>query len=173
MESFRDMLLIGGHRNSLGRAGELVELLRQDPARVEELFACISDDDAWVRMRAVDTFEKVVAAQPQIGLPFVERILDDLAHREQSSVQWHVAQLLDELDLTPSQRRRAVAWLLQRIATTDVNWIVASNVMKTLLRFGRSGHVAASFLRPLFDVQMDHPSAAVRRNAGKALTQLG
>ena len=167
------MLAVGGHRNSLGRAGELVELLRHDPARVEELFACISDDDAWVRMRAVDAFEKVVSAWPQVGLPFVDRILGDLAYREQPSVQWHVAQLLAELDLTSSQRRRAVAWLQQRIATTDVDWIVASNAMKTLLEFGRSGHVAAADLRPLFQVQMDHPSATVRRNAGKALAQLG
>lgn len=59
-------------------------------------------------------------------MPFVDRILGDLGHREQPSVQWHVAQLLAELDLTPSQRRRAVAWLQQRIATTDVDWIVAS-----------------------------------------------
>jgi HEAT repeat protein len=173
MEPFRDVLAVGGHRNSLGRSGELVELLGNNPARVKELFACLSDDDAWVRMRAVDAFEKVVAARPKVGLPFVDRILGELTHREQPSVQWHVAQLLAELDLTASQRRRAIAWLQQRIATTDVDWIVASNTMKTLLGFGRSGHGEAAELRPLFQVQTGHPSAAVRRNAGKALLQLG
>lgn len=173
METFREVLEDGGHRNSLGRSGELVELLRQDPERIEELFACISDDDAWVRMRAVDAFEKVVAVQPQVGLPFVDRILGDLAHRDQPSIQWHVAQMIAELDLTSSQRQRAVTWLRQRIATTDVDWIVASNTMKTLLSLSRAGHVAAADLRPLFQVQMDHPSAAVRRNAHKALLQLG
>lgn len=161
VEPFRDVLAAGGHRNSLGRSGELVELLRQDPARIEELFACIGDEDAWVRMRAVDAFEKVVAARPQVGLPFVERVLGDLAQSEQPSVQWHVAQLLAELELTPSQRRRAVAWLQQRIATTEVDWIVASNAMRTLLGFGRAGHVAAAELRPCFQVQVEQGSFAV------------
>lgn len=165
--------MVGEHRNSLGRSGELVELLKHDPARIDELFACISDDDAWVRMRAVDAFEKVVAAQPQVGLPFVDRILDDLARREQPSIQWHVAQLIAELDLTAPQRQQAVAWLEQRVATVDVDWIVASNAMKTLVTLCRSGYVAADELRPLFEVQLSHASAAVRRNAGKALLQLG
>lgn len=173
MESFRDVLVVGEHRNSLGRSGELVELLKRDPARIEELFACISDDDAWVRMRAVDAFEKVVADRPQVGVPFVDRILDDLAHREQPSIQWHVAQLLAEVELTPPQRQQAITWLQQRVATIDVDWIVASNVMKSLLTLCRSGHVTAAELRPLFDVQRHHPSATVRRNAGKALMQLG
>ena len=172
MERFREVLTAGGHRNSLGRSAELVELLGRDPARVEELFACTSDDDAWVRMRAVDAFEKVVAARPQVGLPFVERILDDLARREQPSVQWHVAQLLGELELTTSQQQRAVVWLEQRIATTDVDWIVASNTMRTLLDLFRAGHVPATDLRPLLHVQTEHRSPAVRRNAGKALAQL-
>ena len=124
-------------------------------------------------MRAVDAFEKVVAAQPQVGLPFVDRILGDLARREQPSIQWHVAQLIAELDLTAPQRQQAVAWLEQRVATVDVDWIVASNAMKTLVTLCRSGYVAADELRPLFEVQLSHASAAVRRNAGKALLQLG
>lgn len=165
MEPFEDVLAVGGRTNSLGRASDVLDLLRADGSRTDELVACISADDAWVRMRAADTFEKLVREDPHRGRPYVEHVLTVLTRSDQPSVQWHVAQLLDLLELTPDQRDTAVAWLRERVATTEVDWIVAAQSMTTLVSLQRQGHVEAADLDALLEVQQSHPSASVRRKA--------
>ncbi|WP_299445741.1 hypothetical protein [uncultured Phycicoccus sp.] len=172
MEPYREALTAGGHTNSLGRAGEVLADVQGDRARLPELFACISDPDAWVRMRAVDTFEKLVRSDPACAGPYVEDIVTVLTRSDQPSVQWHVAQLFDVIELTAAQRETAVAWLTARVATTDVDWIVATQAMTTLLGFARRGVVASENLRPLLEVQAGHRSAAVRRKAAAFLAAL-
>lgn len=172
MEPFAEVLAAGGHTNSLGRSGEVLGLLRADPARLDELFACIAHDDAWVRMRAVDTFEKLVRGDPALGGPYVGRVLDELTRSDQPSVQWHVAQLLGLVALTAAQRREAVGWLTARVATTEVDWIVAAQSMATLVAFVGAGHVPAGDVVPLLEVQTGHRSASVRRKAFAFLDQL-
>lgn len=165
MEPFAEVLAAGGHTNSLARSGEVLEALRADPARLDELFACIAHDDAWVRMRAVDTFEKLVRGDPALGAPYVGRVLDELTRSDQPSIQWHVAQLLGLVALTGAQRTAAVGWLTARVATTQVDWIVAAQAMATLVAFSREGHVPAEDVVPLLEVQTAHQSASVRRKA--------
>lgn len=173
MEPFAEVLAAGGHTNSLGRSGEVLDLLRADPARLDELFASIAHDDAWVRMRAVDTFEKVVREDPSRGTPYVGRVLAELTRSDQPSVQWHVAQLLGELALTEAQRARGIEWLTARVSTTEVDWIVAAQSMATLVAFVRQGFVAAGDIVPLLEVQTGHRSASVRRKASAFLAEVG
>ncbi|WP_377644711.1 hypothetical protein [Oryzobacter terrae] len=165
MERFEDVLAVGGRSNSLGRAAEVLDVVRADPSRTDELFACISAEDPWVRMRAVDTFEKLVREDPERGRPYTERVVSDLTRSPQASVQWHVAQLVDLLELTGAQRTGAITWLRERLATTDVDWIVAAQAMTTLVSFVEGGHVDAADLDTLLAVQETHPSASVRRKA--------
>ncbi len=172
MEPFAEVLAAGGHTNSLGRSGEVLGLLRADPARLDELFACIGHEDAWVRMRAVDTFEKLVREEPSRGAPYVGLVLDELTRSDQPSVQWHVAQLLGVVPLTAAQRREALGWLTARVATTEVDWIVAAQSMATLVAFVGEGHVPAEDIVPLLEVQTAHHSASVRRKAFASLAGL-
>ncbi|WP_030528652.1 hypothetical protein [Phycicoccus jejuensis] len=170
MEPFAEVLAAGGRSNSLGRAGEVLALLRDDPARLDELVACISHDDPWVRMRAVDTVEKLVRERPALGQPYLPHVLDDLARSGQPSVQWHVAQLLALLGLDDDQRARAVRWLTDRLRTADVDWIVAAQSMATLVGLHHDGHVATDDVVALLEVQTTHRSASVRRKAAGFLT---
>ena len=167
MERFEDVLAVGGRSNSLGRAGEVLEAVRADPSRTEELFACIAAEDPWVRMRAVDTFEKLVREDPSRGRPWVGRVLGELTRSEQPSVQWHVAQLLDLVELTGAERRTALSWLEERVATTEVDWIVSVQAMTTLVSIWRAGHVDRGRLDALLAVQEQHRSASVRRKAAR------
>ena len=173
MEPFEEVLAAGGHRTSLGRAGEVLTLLRADGSRTDELFACISADDAWVRMRAVDTFEKLVREDAARGAPYVGRVLDELTTSDQPSVQWHVAQLLDLVDLTAAQRATAITWLRGRVSTTEVDWIVAVQALATLVSFVRRGWIPASDVLPLLEVQEAHASASVRRKVTRFRECLG
>ena len=172
MEAFADVLAEGGRSNSLRRAGEVVDAVLADHERLDELWACIGHDGAYVRMRAIDSFEKVVNEQPAWADPYVPRIVDGLSASRQPSIQWHVAQLFPQVRLDDDQRERAIAWLLARLTTTDVDWIVSVNCMRTLLYFRERGHVGAEVLRPLFEVQSNHDSKTVRRKAEGFLADL-
>jgi len=172
MESFAKILLAGGHANSLGRSGEVLETVRKDTSRLDELFDCISADDAWVRMRAIDTFEKLVKERPALVQPYLKSILSDLTKSEQPSIQWHLAQIFSEVALSNSQRKDAIEWLKARVATTEVDWIVSVNAMKTLLAFYKDGFMRADELTTLFKTQSEHPSKSVRKKAAVFLQDL-
>lgn len=114
----RAVLTEGGRSNSPGRAGEVVDAVLADRGRLDELWACIGRADAYVRMRAVDSCEKVVNEQPTWADPYVPRILGELTASRQPSIQWHIAQLFPQGRLADDQRERAIAWLMARLATT-------------------------------------------------------
>lgn len=174
MESYEDILATGGKTNSLGRAGEVIDSVYSNPSRLDELFDCISADDAWVRMRAIDSFEKIVQERPEWAQPYLDRIFTDLVQSSQPSVQWHLAQIFSEVTLTHEQRDHAITWLKNKLKTTDVDWIVSVNAMKTLVYFYQKGFVAASELQRLFKIQEGHTSKSVRKKAAALrLSQLG
>lgn len=172
MEPFKEILSAGGHANSLGRSGEVLETVRRDNTKISELFECIFDEDAWVRMRAIDTFEKLVSENPILIEPYLDSIFTNLTKSDQSSVQWHLAQLFNEVDLDESRQREAIKWLKQRIATTEVDWIVSANAMKTLVSFYKKGLVSANEIGPLFEVQASHDSKSIRKKAAGFLQEL-
>lgn len=165
MQSFEEVLRVGGKTNSLGRAGEVFEIVSHEPSRLDELFQCISADDAWVRMRAIDTFEKLIKENPQWVQPYLAELIETFTHSTQPSVQWHLAQIFSEVSLTEDERKKVIGWLKERIKTIDVDWIVAVNVMKTLLLFHTEGAVSATEIRSLFMVQEAHSSKTVRKKA--------
>ena len=165
MESYEKVLAVGGKKNSLGRAQAVIDDVYDHPNKLDELFECVFADDAWVRMRAIDSFEKIVKDKPQWAQPYLTAIFDDLAKSSQASVQWHLAQIFSEVALTDDQQEKAVAWLEGKVATVDVDWIVAVNAMKALLYFYRRGRVGAESLEKLFRVQEGHASPSVRKKA--------
>jgi hypothetical protein len=165
MDSYESILTIGGKTNSLGRASEVIEDVYSSPSRLEELFNCIFADDAWVRMRAIDSFEKILRDKPEWVRPYLARIFNDLTQSTQPSIQWHLAQIFAEVQLTNEQEGHAIMWLKHKIETTNVDWIVSVNAMKTLLHFQQKGVVSADELRQLFKIQETHKSKSVRKKA--------
>lgn len=167
MKSFKEMLAVGGKSNSLGMAGEIVKLVLNDHAKLNELFNCIYADDAWVRMRAIDSFEKVARVHPEWIQPYLDTILEELTLNSQPSIQWHLAQIFAIVALTDKQQKDALTWLKSRLTTTDVDWIVSINTMKTLLQFNASGHIDSDELLSLIKIQESHKSKSVRRKAAE------
>jgi hypothetical protein len=171
-EPFAAILAVGGKANSLGRANEVTETVLGDHDRLEELYQCLFADDAWVRMRAADSLEKICRVHPDWLAPYIDRIAGELASSEQASIQWHIAQIYRQVSLTPAQKAFAILWLKARLASTDVDWIVAANVLDTLAQFTRDGAVPESELRRLIAIQQTHRSKSVVRRASKLLDTL-
>ena len=171
-ETFAEILAVGGKTNSLGRASEVVDTVLQDNSKLEELYQCLFDDDAWVRMRAADSLEKICRIQPEWIEPYIDRLLADFSTHSQASIQWHLAQIYRQVSLTPVQKQRVIAWLTQLLSTIEVDWIVAANAMDTLGQFMQDGSVSRSDFKKLLEIQRQHKSKSVVKRAHKHLDSL-
>jgi len=171
-EHFAAMLREGGHANSLGRVNEVIEITLGDASRLDELYACLFDEDAWVRMRAADALEKICRQQPDWLLPYIDKFQEELSASTQPSIQWHLAQIYEQVSLTHKQKQFAQKWLAGLLSTKDVDWIVAANVMDTLVKFVKDGSFAADDLITLLKIQQQHKSNAVIKRATKYLAEL-
>ena len=169
--SFTDMLAVGGKANSLGKVNDVIEIVLGDKSRLDELYNCMFNDDAWVRMRAADAFEKICRNHPDWISPFIDRFPDELATSTQASIQWHLAQIYNQVDLTQSQKRFATEWLKQILSKSDADWIVAANGMDTLAKFTRENAFPKNELLKLLSIQTRHKSNAVIKRANKYLDE--
>lgn len=171
-ETFRSMLAVGGKSNSLGRAEEVVEVVSKDRARLDELYECLFAEDPWVRMRAVDALEKVCRKHPEWLVSYIDKLQGEIATSSQASIQWHLAQIYAQVELTKSQQAFATQWLKQLLAKNDIDWIVSANAMDTLVGFARRGLLPAAEVVPLLKAQQGHKSNAVIKRASKLLDEL-
>lgn len=162
-EDFANMLAEGGKKNTLGRAEEAVQIVLADQSRLDELYNCLFEDDAWLRMRAIDALEKVCRVHPEWLEPYVERLLDEVAAIDQASIHWHLAEIFRKVELTPDQCERAIVLMKQNISSNSADWIVASNTMETLALFAADGTVSVGELIPLLEIQ---PNASLQ-SSGK------
>jgi hypothetical protein len=166
-------VLKGGHRNSLGRTGEVVGIVLADPARLEELLATMADPDEVVRMRVGDALEKVCREQPGWFVAHVDRLLTDLGEIEQPSVQWHVAQMLQHLrsNLANDQEQRA-SELLRRNLTSSTDWIVLNVTMAVLTEWAKGDASLAGWLAPELERLRRDQRKSVAKRASKRLAEL-
>ena len=171
-ENFAQMLAVGGKSNSLGRVNEVIALVLRDRPRLDELYTCLFNEDAWIRMRAADALEKICRQHPDWLLPYIDKFLAELAASTQPSIQWHLAQIYRQVALTSQQKRLVMQWLAQVLSTKDVDWIVAANAMDTLAQFTKDGSFPVAELIPLLKAQQGHKSNAVIKRATKLLAEL-
>lgn len=171
-EKFADLLAVGGKSNSLGKVNEVIELVLNDRSRLDELYNCLFDEDAWTRMRAADALEKVCRQHPDWLLSYIDRMSDNLAASDQPSIQWHLAQIYRQVDLTTEQKQLAIGWLKRLLSAKDVDWIVAANAMDTLVQFAKNGSLPVIDIVPLLKIQQTHKSNAVIKRANKLLMEL-
>ena len=162
-------MLMHGKPNSLGEVPAVIDMVLTDHQRLPELYDCLFNDDAWVRMRAADALEKICRVHPDWLEPYVDKFSSDLATSTQPSIQWHMAQIYRQVTLTPQQQHVAIKWLKQLVSTPDVDWIVSANVMDTLTQFTAAGLLPVSDLISLLKIQQHHKSPAVIKRATKYL----
>lgn len=164
-QPFAYLLTEGGKSNSLGRVNEVIENVLHDQSRLEELYTCLFDKDAWVRMRAADAIEKICRQHPDWLVPYIDRLHTNFAPHTQPSIQWHMAQIYREVDLTEEQRDRVITWLSDLLKTTNVDWIVSANAMETLMQFTKDGYVEDGTMVDLLNIQLHHASKSVVKRA--------
>ena len=166
-------MLAGGHRNSLGRTEEVVELVVKDRLRLGELFACLKSSDGVVRMRAGDALEKVCRGRAAWFVQYADALLGEIARLDQPSVQWHTAQMLQHLrpHLTDEQRPLAIG-LLESYLSQSNDWIVLNVSMGVLADWARSDSALARRLVAQLERLRTDPRKSVAKRASKCLGTL-
>jgi hypothetical protein len=171
-DDFLELLTVGGKSNSLGKVTDVIQLVLDDRSRLDELYNCLFAEDAWVRMRAADALEKICRVHPDWLLPYIDRFATELSSSTQASIQWHLAQIYAQVELTYEQKKFAIDWLTGLLSTKEVDWIAAANAMETLAQFTEDGSFPKLKLITLLKVQQHHKSNAVIKRANKYLEQL-
>ncbi len=168
-ETFSEILIVGGKTNSLGRANEVIEIILKDKNRLNELYTCLSNNDPWVRMRAIDAIEKVCRQHPDWLTSYIDRFQTELASSSQPSILWHLAQIYSQVKLSDEQKLNTINWLKNLLSTKEIDWIVSANAMKTLVQFTNDGSIPTADTVALLQVQQNHTSNSVVKKANKFL----
>ena len=163
--------LSGGDPRSLHGVEQVIAAALADPGALEALFECLFCADAVVRMRGGDALEKIARIQPELLAPFTRRLLSDVADVDQPSIQWHLAQILTEIELTAQQRQRAIA-ILKRNLERYEDWIVLNLTLHALAHFARDDPELHRELVPILRSHQADTRKSVAKRATKLLAQL-
>jgi hypothetical protein len=171
-ESFSDILAVGGKSNSLGRTDEVIEIVLSNKDQLSDLYGCVFNDDAWIRMRAIDAIEKICRQHPEWVKPYIDKFQHEFARSNQPSIQWHLAQMYALLEMNDNQKKIAIEWLKSLLSDIEVDWIVSVNAMKALVQFTNDGSTSRSSTATHLEIQRNHKSKTVVRKANKLLLEL-
>ena len=105
-------MLAGGDRRSVGKSGAVVDLLESRPELLPALADLLWGADPLVAMRAADALEKYTRDKRNVLQAYKAQLIGLMSECAQQEVRWHLAAIVPNLRLTPSECRR-VAQILR------------------------------------------------------------
>ena len=163
--------LAGGDRRSIGRVGEIVADVLNDPALFEVVFHAMLSNDPIIRMRSADAIEKITARHPEYLQPYKTKLIQQVAKIEQQEVRWHVAQMIPRLELSEEERAVVVEILLDYLH--DKSKIVKTFSMQALADLAEQDASLRSQVIPLLEELTRTGSPAMKSRGRKLLERLG
>jgi HEAT repeat protein len=121
-------------------------------------------------MRCADVAEKVSAAHPEWLQRHKQVLLSFASTVQEKEVRWHMAQMIPRLELSPSERRRAVALLFKYLE--DGSQIVKTFSMQALFEMSAADAKLRAQVVPILQGAVHNGSPAVRSGAKKLLTAI-
>ena len=161
-----EIMLTGGHHNSLGQTVEVVDLVLSDPKRLKELYDCYFSEDEVVRLRTSSAIKRVSLEHPEWLEPYIDRFIEEIANIDQASTQWTLANLFATLHPRMSRKQKAGAIkVMKRNLANHDDWIVLINTMQTLFDWAKNDSNLKKWLVP----HLERLSADKRKSvAGRA-----
>ncbi|MEQ9694404.1 hypothetical protein [Shimia sp. SDUM112013] len=168
-----ERMLSGGHPNSLGRTIEVVETVLAVPTRMDELLGCYKSQDGVVRLRVSNALRRVQARQPDLIVPLIDKLIEEIGALDQASAQWTLPKLFEgaHAEMSEMQRARAVG-LVKRNLEVHSDWIVLNNSIEYLATLANDYDALKDWLLPHLSRLSDEPRKSVARRAGKYLGKL-
>ncbi|MEM8968190.1 MAG: hypothetical protein AAGE93_17355 [Bacteroidota bacterium] len=161
--------LSGGHPNSLGNTVEVVDEVLANPELLENLYQCYFSNDEVVRLRTSNAMKRICQQQPGWLVPYVDRLLTEVANIEQASAQWTLAQLMQQLQSYSTLEQQQVATdVLKHNLTHYDDWIVLNHTMQTLAEWAKENANLKAWLKP----HLDHLSKDERKSVANRARKL-
>jgi hypothetical protein len=144
-----EQLLTGGHHNSLGNTLQVVDIVLSDKDRLEELYQCYFSEDEVVRLRTSGSLKRVCKAHPEWLVPYIDRLLDEIALIDQASTKWTLAILFDELRklMNDKQIKKSRAVMKKNLSESN-DWIVLNTTMQVLSDWAKDDPALLDWLKP-------------------------
>ena len=121
-------------------------------------------------MRCADVAEKVSVAHPEWLKRHKQALLSFASTVQEKEVRWHMAQMIPRLELSPSEKRRAVALLFKYLE--DGSQIVKTFSMQALFEMSAADAKLRARVIPILNDAVRNGSPAVRSRAKKLLTAI-
>lgn len=117
-------LLSGGKITSIGSADEVIEMIKENPKVLGEVFPLFLDQDPVVAMRSSYVFMKLSKSDRDLILPFKSLIINNLGKYIQKEVRWHIPQILLVMDLSDQEKEKSYNTLMNWAEGKDGNIVV-------------------------------------------------
>ena len=142
--------LAEGDLTSDGRANDVVQIINNNPEKIDDLLACLEDPDKVVRGHAADAMEKVGREKPEIYLPHMHILLEIAIQDDLPMVQWHLAMLFGHLAIYEALIDPIISVLLDLLTSVSamtVTWSMASLCIIAKLHPDYSARVLGEILQ--------------------------
>lgn len=148
INTFEEMLT-GGHPNSLGNTVEVVSMILEDKSLLDDLYQCYFSNDAVVRLRVSSAMKRVCIEHPEWLVPYLDRLLTEIAMINQASTQWTLAILFLKLEnyMSDEQMQKAKKHL-KKILDINDDWIVQNTAIDTLSKWAKTDEELKDWLIP-------------------------
>ena len=172
MQNFEQQLT-GGHPNSLGNTIAVVDAVLANPNLFDELFHCYFSTDEVVRLRTSNAMKRIAKANKPLLVPYLGRLIEEIAQINQASTQWTLAQLFDwyAKELTEAQHTAATAIMKHNLAN-HTDWIVLNNTMEALAKWAKADADLRQWVLPHLETHSADARKSVASRAKKLLTRL-
>ena len=157
----------GGDRRSIGKADRVAAFILKTPALLDDIVRGFLHDDPVIRMRCADAAEKVSAVHPEWLQRHKQSLLSFASTVQEKEVRWHMAQMLPRLDLSPMEKRKAVALLFKYL--DDPSRIVKTFSLQALFEMAEGDSKLRARMIPILRNAVEKGSPAARSRARRLL----
>ena len=168
-----EIMLSGGHANSLGRTLEVVDIVLNHTDTLDHLFECYSSSDATVRLRVSNAFKRIFRLNPNWFPGYVDKFQSLIPTLQQPSAEWTLAQLHTEFSdlLTEEQITSAINISKEQLKNSR-DWIVIIQTMNFLEKMAKEDEVLRYWLLTKLDLISKDKRKAVSKKAAEILKSL-
>lgn len=162
--------LDGGDRRSLGRAEEVLAVVKRDPRKTAALMKCLWDPGPRVAMRAADVMEKLSRESARRFQRYKDALLGLAAETTQQELRWHLAVTIPRLKLSKADCER-LSQILRRYLD-DRSSIAKTFAMQGLFDLLRQNPAMTDDVTELLRSLTRSGTAAMRARGRHLLKQL-